>query len=133
VLKMVMLNVAVVLGAGLAGAGICRAVGVDPHGRDVALAAAIALVAACAGAAPIAFRRGVAADIGGIFQACFLGTVLHLATAVVLTVVVLLTLRPGNAFVYWMLVMYWLTLGGLCAIFVRTLRKPTSGAPGQGG
>jgi hypothetical protein len=57
-------------------------------------------------------------------QAALLGTVVHLLLATMMSAVVFLWLKPPTAFLFWLLAMYWLTLGWLCLLFVRIVRQP---------
>jgi hypothetical protein len=98
----------------------CRTAGINPHVHDLMTAAGICLIAAEVGIIPLLrIRHRVAI---ALFQAAFLGTVLHLTLEVLLGGIVLFWLKPSSAFIYWLLASYWLTLLGLCAVFVRALR-----------
>ena len=57
-----------------------------------------------------------------LFQAGFAGTVIHLMLAALLAAVVMFGWKTGNAFAYWLLGMYWLSLLGLCWVIVKRLR-----------
>ena len=89
------------------------------------LAAAIGLISGEAGLLPLLLHQGD--DPAGRFQSAWIGTVLHLGLAVMLSALVLLMLKPGTVFVYWLLGMYWLTLICLCTVMVRVFRSPAMG------
>ena len=59
-----------------------------------------------------------------LFQSVWIGSVLHMAIAAVLGILGILLLKLSTPFVVWLLVMYWITLIGLCVAFVKTLRSP---------
>ena len=119
-LFVLLLNPAVVTLAAVSGAIVCRALGVDPHPKQLLMAACVCLLAAEAGVVPLVRQRK--SDPALLFQAGFAGTVLHLAMAVLLGATALFWLKPGSAFVYWLLVMYWTTLLTLCVLIVKRLR-----------
>lgn len=115
-----LLNPAVVLFASVLGAIICRLLGIDPHAREMVMAAGVCLLAAETGVIPLVWQR--TAQPAVLFQAGFAGTVLHLAMAALLGAATLFCLKPGPAFVYWLLAMYWVTLIALCVVIVKRLR-----------
>jgi hypothetical protein len=45
-------------------------------------------------------------------------------SAVILGAVAIFGLNLAGPFVFWMLGSYWITLGGLCIVFIRVLRSP---------
>ena len=93
----------------------------------MSLAAAIGLVAGEAGLLPLLLHTGD--DPATRFQSAWIGTVLHLGLAVMLSVLVLLLLKPGMPFVYWLLGMYWLTLICLCTVMVGVFRSTSPVKP----
>ncbi len=90
------------------------------HGHDEAISAVIGMTAVLAGIMPVR----VAADrtAVGLFQSAWIGSILHLTVFLALGAAVIFSLKPPTAFVMWLLLMYWLTLAGLCITFVRAMR-----------
>ena len=108
---------------------ITRALRWHPNLAPMLIAAAIGLVASEIALLPTLLRpRKNPADE---FQQAFLGTVLHLGLAAVLGAVAVFVLKPGDSFVYWLLGLYWITLIGLCVVFVGILRAhaPSAATP----
>jgi hypothetical protein len=118
-----LINPVMVIASAAVGVGVCRAASVNPHVPEMLVACGICLLAAAMGMIPIA-RQPKEASAAALFQSAFLGSVLHLAGAVAFAALVLFWRKPGTPFIYWLLVMYWLTLIGLCAVFVKRLRTP---------
>jgi hypothetical protein len=126
VARNILISFGFVIAAAALCAGICRALGCDPHLTDLTLAAGVCLLESIAGLAPISFAGG--ASLAGTFQAALVGSVLHMVSALIFAFVAVMGLRRGNAFVYWMLAFYMLTLGELVVIFVTHMRaKERSG------
>lgn len=121
-LRTMLLSPLVVIVAAAAGAGVCRAVGINPHFHELLIACGLAGLAATLGVFPILRLSHPSAAIG--FQAAFLGSLLHLLLCLVGASAIILLRHPADAFVYWMLVLYWLTLFGMCWVFVSRLRAP---------
>ena len=117
--------VALTIGALLALA-IGRATGLNPNPISIFAAAAIALVASELAVAPIVFNKSK--DPANVFLKALMGTVLHLGLSVVMGAVGVFVLKLGSVFVYWLLGAYWITLIGLCTVFIRVLRSPIEGA-----
>jgi hypothetical protein len=115
-----LLNPLIVLVSAAIGFAVCRAAGINPHPPQMLIASGVCMFAAEMGMIPLLRQRNQSA--AALFQAAFLGSVIHLALAAVLAVVVILGLKPGNSFVFWLLAMYWLTLASLCVLFVKTIR-----------
>jgi len=99
-----------------------RVSGLNPQLSSVLVAAGVGLVASETALLPIVFKRN--APPVEMFQRAFIGTVLHLGLAAILGTTAVFTLRLGNNFVFWLLGSYWITLTGLCMVFVRVLRAP---------
>ena len=109
---------------------VCLATGCNPHPRELVAAAVIVLIATEAAAVPLWLSRG--ADQAAMSQAGLVATVLHLFVAIALAGVVKLFVRMQlePAFVYWLLAMYWVTLGVVAASMVRAVRSaPTAARP----
>ena len=113
----ILLAVLVVAAAGCGGA---KALGRDPHVREMLLAAAGATAAALAALAPLWVARG--ASQASAAQAALLATVLHMALALAAAAVVIFTLKPDAAFLYWTAGFYWSTLVAVAAAAVRCVR-----------
>jgi hypothetical protein len=122
VLRSMLVSPLLVVFAAVAGGMICRANGINPHPHEAWLAAIVALLASSAGVFPIIWFSKPTRASG--FQAALLGSVLHLAICLGGAGVILVMRRPPDAFVYWMLVLYWLTLFAMCGVFIGRLRSP---------
>ena len=97
----------------------CRLGGVDPHPGELLAAVIVCLVSVEAAVLPLVRYRG--AEPQTLFQIGFAGTVVHLVLAALLGAAAIFGLRTSNAFAYWLLGLYWLSLLGLCwAIVKRT-------------
>ena len=121
-LRTMLLSPVVVIVAAAAGAGVCRALGIDPHVHELLIACGLTALAELLGVFPIVRLSHPSPATG--FQAAFLGSVIHLALCLAGAFTIILLRRPSDAFVYWMLVLYWLTLSGMCGVFVSRLRTP---------
>jgi hypothetical protein len=100
---------------------ICMFVGVNPHGKEMLAAAIIALLATAASAVPLFLSRG--ADQATSSQAGLLATATHLFIAIVLAGVMILALRVGQSFTYWLLAFYFPTLIGVAFASVRLINS----------
>jgi len=118
-----LINPVVVVVAAATGIAVCRAAGTNPHIPEMLVASGICLLAAALATIPI-LRQPADATHAALFQSAFLGSVIHLALAIAFAAVILFWRKPGSAFIYWLLAMYWLTLTGLCAVFVKRMRVP---------
>ena len=117
-----LVNPVLLIVASLAGVGVARLAGFSPHLHELVLAVITALVASEISLIPHLLK--IENTPAATFQAAFLGTVLHLALFLVQGVVIVLTIKPGSAFIWWLMPLYWVTLIGLCSIFIRTMRAP---------
>ena len=115
-----LLNPLIVLVSAAIGFAVCRAAGINPHAPQMLIASGVCMFAAEMGMIPVLRQRNRSA--AALFQAAFLGSVIHLGLAAVLAVIIIMGLKPGTSFVYWLLAMYWLTLAGLCMLFVKSIR-----------
>ena len=102
---------------------VCRLVGADPHLRPMLAAAGICLLAAELGILPAALGSRAPVDL---MRATLAGSAIHLLVAVAMGALVILVLRPGTPFIFWLLAMYWITLITLCVVFVRFMRAPAT-------
>jgi hypothetical protein len=105
---------------------IGRVSGLNPNPVLILAAAGIALVASELAVIPIVFNKSK--DPGDVFLKALVGTVLHLGLSVVMGAVGIFALKLGSVFVYWLLGAYWITLIGLCIVFVRLFRPPVENA-----
>src|ERR1700730_10473190 len=106
--------------------GVGRVSGVNPQPFPIFAAAGIGFVAAELAVLPIVLNKGKSPS--DVFLKAFFGTVLHLGISVALGAGAIFGLKLGNTFVYWLLGAYWITLLGLCMVFVRLLRSPVESA-----
>jgi hypothetical protein len=123
-LILVMVTVAVAVAV-----GVCGILKAPLHPIDASLAAGIGLAGSIAGLLPIQFRADRTPV--GLFQSAWVGSVLHMGVSAVLGIIALLVLKLSTPFVIWLLVMYWITLIGLCVALVKTLRSAGSGSAQQ--
>jgi hypothetical protein len=121
------LLIAGAIAVAVAGGIGCRAItGTPAHVREAAMAAGVGLVAAIGGLLPLQLNSDRSAV--NLFQSAWIGSILHLTAFLAFGALVIFTLKPPTAFVVWLLAMYWLTLLGLCAVMVRTMRTCTGAA-----
>jgi hypothetical protein len=105
-----------------------KLLGLNPHIGPILLAASIGMVASELALLPIILGSSKAPV--DVFQRAFAGTVLHLLISVILAAIAVFGLNLVGPFVFWMLGSYWITLSGLCIVFVKVLRSPSvSGNP----
>jgi hypothetical protein len=104
----------------------CTVGGVNPHVRDMLIAAAVVTVACVASALPLWLSSG--SDQAGAAQAGLVATMAHLFVSVAIAAVVFLTLRAGLPFTLWMLAMYWATLIVVVVAAIRVVRAAPAGA-----
>jgi hypothetical protein len=109
--------IAALIGGGCA---VARCAGVDIHAQSMWVAAGIALMAAEVAMIPLLLSRG--ADQSAASQAGLFATVIHLMLSIGLAGVVSFKLLPGQPFLYWMCGFYWVTLIGVAAMAVRSVR-----------
>src|SRR5581483_5060681 len=94
---------------------------------EVMAAALVCLFPGELAGAPLLLNRGV--DQATMAQSALVGTVIHLFVCIAVAAVVLLGHLPlGPSFVYWLLVLYWVTLIALVIGFAQAVRSaPTAG------
>ena len=114
----------IALAAGLA-IFVCRSLGADPHLKEMLTAAGVCLISAEVGVLPLVRKQRASPDV--LFQAGFAGTILHLVLAAVMGAVVMFGFKASDAFAYWLLGMYWVSLMGLCWVIVKRLRAKRLG------
>jgi hypothetical protein len=100
---------------------ICNFAGLNPHPRELLAAALISLVATFIGVVPLFLARG--ADQATASQAGLLATATHLFIAIVLAGVMILVLRVGQSFTYWLFAFYFPTLIGVAFASVRLINS----------
>jgi hypothetical protein len=120
--RSMLLNPLIVMVAAAAGTEVCRAIGVNPHVHELLIAGGLCLLASTLGVLPIV--RITQPTPASEFQAAFLGSILHMVLCLGGACAVIWLLHTSTAFVYWMIALYWLTLFGMCGIFVSRLRMP---------
>jgi len=108
--------------ASVAGIGLTRAAGLAPHSHELVLAAIAALLASEAALIPHFLK--IDNSPANLFQSAFLGTIIHLGLFLAQGASIYFMMKPGNAFIWWLMPMYWVTLIGLCLVFIRTMRSP---------
>jgi len=123
--KAILLILVLVTAAAAVGVSLCVILKVPMHALDASLAAGIGFAGAIAGLLPTRIRADRTPV--GLFQSSWIGSVLHMAVAGALGIGALLLLKLDTAFVIWLLVMYWITLIGLCVALIKALRSTGSG------
>jgi len=121
-----LINPAVLAVATVLALVVGRVSGLNPNPVSILAAAGIALVASELAVIPIVFNKSK--DPGDTFLKALVGTVLHLGLSVVMGAIGIFGFKLGSVFVYWLLGAYWITLIGLCTVFIRLLRAPADGA-----
>lgn len=127
-LRATVIHPVLLLLAAAAGFAVCKLAGIDPYVRAMLLAAGVAVIASEVAVVPFVLNHDPSP--AAVFQQSFLGTILHLSLCAGAGIAVMFILKPGAPFVYWLLAMYWVTLVGLCTVFIRALRA-TSTKPAQ--
>ena len=99
--------IALAIGVGYA---ICGARSINPHVREMIVAATVCLIASIGAMIPIVLTRG--AGQASVAQAALVGTIVHLFACCGLGGGLIITKAFGltNAFAYWLLALYWVTL-----------------------
>jgi hypothetical protein len=115
----------------VAAIGVCRAIGVDAHLKDLLAATLTCLVAGELASIPMLLTRG--GNQASVAQAALIGSVVHLFVCIgVATILMFGHLGPGPAYLYWLLGFYWVTLIALVVAFARSIRSaPTAPATRQ--
>jgi drug/metabolite transporter (DMT)-like permease len=121
VARALLINPVVIALAAALGVGVCFALGINPHFREMSMAVGICMVSSELAILPVLLNEKLLR--AHISQAALLGTIVHLMLATMMAAIILLWLRPPLAFVYWLLALYWLTLIAISAVFVKILRQ----------
>ena len=121
-----LINPAVLAVATVVALVVGRVSGLNPNPVPILAAAGIALIASEMAVLPTVLNKSK--QPADVFMKAFGGTVVHLGLAVIMGAIGILGLKLGNVFVYWLIGAYWITLIGLCAIFIRVLRTPDQSA-----
>ena len=121
-----LLLIPLAVGAALAAAAaLCRLAGLPPHGRELLIAAIVAVIAAEAAFVPaLLFRRASAVTQA---HAALGGTVVHLLLTIIMAAAVMVArvVEPSGPFVFWLTGAYWLSLAMLVWSLIAI-------APGRG-
>jgi len=125
-LRLLLINPLLILGVAIAGAGTCRLCGADWHPRDLIAAAGVGLIAAEVAVVVAVSRRS--ADTAQTAMTALLALVLQLLLSIVLAAAMMFSHQTGPSFVWWMLVMFWVTLAGVSAVLVRLVRSAAAGS-----
>jgi uncharacterized membrane protein len=111
----------VVLLAAGGGLGVCALAGWNPHIRELLLAAGAVTLASLAAFVPLVLVRG--ASQLAVSQAALVGTMIHLFVAISFAAVAVLGhFGLDNAFLSWLLALYWVTLIVLVSRFVEAVK-----------
>ena len=118
--KAILLILVLVTAAAAIGVTVCETAGLPLRTLDASMAAGVGLVAAIVGLLPLHFRTDRTPV--ALFQSAWIGSILHMALAATLGIATICLRKLTTSFVIWLLLMYWITLIGLCLAFVNTLR-----------
>jgi hypothetical protein len=120
-LGVALINPLLILIAGAAGVGIAHVTGFNPHTHEMIFAAIAALLASEAALLPHFLKKETSPVAA--FQAALYGTIIHLLFFLIQGASIVLLLKPNLAFIWWLMPMYWVTLAGVCSVFIRTMRS----------
>jgi hypothetical protein len=123
--KAILLILVLVTACAAIGVTVCESAGLPMHTLDASLAASIGLIAAITGLLPLHLRNDRSPV--ALFQSAWIGSILHMAIAAALGIAGIYFLKLATPFVVWLLVMYWITLIGLCTAFIKTMRIGATG------
>jgi hypothetical protein len=123
--KAILLILVLVTACAAIGVSVCETAGLPMHTLDASLAAGIGLIASIAGLLPLHLRTDRTHI--ALFQSAWIGSILHMAISAALGVAGIYFLKLTTPFAVWLLVMYWITLIGLCTAFVKTMRTGAIG------
>ncbi len=121
-LRLLLVNPLLILGVAIAGAAICRVARVPLAAGDLVAAAAVSLIASEVAVIVAGRRRG--ADIGQRALTALIALVLQMGLSIALAALAIFSHQVGRTFVWWVLVMFWVTLLGVSAVLVRLVRAP---------
>jgi hypothetical protein len=119
--SVLLIPVAVLLAAAL-GLALLKIAGKNLYARELLIAAVVATLAAEAALLPTFLTRG--APKSAVAQAGLVGTVLHMFLALVLGAALWSLGLAGHrpAFLYWLMLTYWVSLAAVVAALVLALR-----------
>ena len=120
-MRALIVNPLVLAVSAVLGVALCRALHLDPHLHELAIAAGICLAAVEAAVVPLLVYRGIMHAA----QAALLATVAHLMIATMAAGGVIMTLHPPIAFLYWLFAFYAVTLVIVCVEAARVVRSAT--------
>jgi len=126
---LLLIPVCVLIVAG-AGYGLCRVAGRLGHGHEALVAAVICVVAAELAALPALLSRH--SDPTTVSQAGLVGTLGHMFVAMLLAAVVWMLKLAGErqAFLLWLLILYWVSLVALVGFVVQVIRRAAEARKG---
>ncbi len=130
-IRPLLINPLFILGAAIMGAVGCRLNGANFHAHELIAAAGIGLVASEVAVALAVTQRG--ADTVQMAQAALMALAAQLLLSLALSAVMMLCHFVGPAFVWWMLVMFWVTLLGVCTVLVRAVRAAAASSATSNG
>ena len=119
----------------VAGVGwlVCRLAGWSVYPKDLMIAGVVAVIASFAGAVPLILARG--SDQIAASQAGLVATMAHLMIGIALAAVMILKLKAGLPFTYWLLAFYGSTLIVVAVESIRLVKAapaaPARAAPKQ--
>jgi len=120
----------------LAGFGLCKAVGADPHVPQMTLAAVLCLIGSIAAALPLWFARR--ASQLAMSQAALVSTMLHMFVTIAGVMIVMFGKVAGGVtfpLVYWLMACFAVTLAIIataCVIMVRSAKVEPVGSGSAG-
>jgi len=89
--------------------------------REIGVAAGVCLISGELALIPLLLSRH--GSQAGVTQAALVGTVVQLLAGVALSAVAILGKFPlGSSFIYWLMALYWATLGIVVMVYVRAVK-----------
>jgi hypothetical protein len=124
---LLIIPIAIALAVGI-GYAICAAMHVNPHVREMMFAAVVCLIASVGAMIPIIRTRG--ASQASVVQSALVGTMIHLFVCCGLGGALIITKAFGltNAFAYWLLGLYWVTLIVVVVGLIGAIKAANVGA-----
>lgn len=118
-LAIIPLSLVLVAAVGVAG---CKALGRATHANEMLGALGLVLVASALAVLPAQLQRHKL-QTAAMFQASFIGTVVHLGLILVSGIALSLLKLASTAFILWLLAGYWASLAAISMVFVNLIRR----------
>jgi hypothetical protein len=126
-MKALLINVLTVIATAAAGYVAVRAMGRDPHVREMLMAGGAVLAGAVAAVVPLLLAKG--GDQIAVSQAGLVSTLLHLMVSLAVVAVIMLSLKTEASFIYWVVAFFMVTLFAVSLSSVRAVRSAAMHSP----